>query len=257
MKRGFTLIELLVVVAIIGMIMSILLPVISVARESARSTHCSNNLKQLYLANDLYSIDHGSYVAAAPEFYKNKRRWHGERDSQNEPFDGTRGELVPYLGTAKKVRRCPSFQGYRSDDDSNAFEASAGGYGYNAVGVGSRSYILGFNSRGFATGMAPGMIVDAARTIMFADAALAQPYSDPDFLIEYSFAEPCYSVNWKGQESGNKLKPSINFRHRKKANVVWCDGHVSAERMCDDVDKKYKNLELGWVGEGNEFFDPY
>lgn len=256
MKCGFTLIELLVVVAIIGMIISILLPVVSAARESGRSTHCSNNLRQLYLANDLYAIDHGSYVAAAPEFYKNKRRWHGERKSGNEPFDASKGDLAPYLGASKKPRRCPSFHGYRSEDNANAFEASAGGYGYNLVGVGSRVYILGAGSSAYNTGMAPGMIADAAKTVMFTDVALAQPYSDPDYLIEYSFAEPCYSVDWKGRESSNKLNPSIHFRHRGKANVVWCDGHVSAERMT--VDSKYAKFDLGWFGEGdNGLFDPY
>ena len=258
MKRGFTLIELLVVVAIIGLIISILLPVVSAARESGRSTHCSNNLRQLYIANDLYAIDHGSYVAAAAEFYKNKKRWHGERNSQNEPFDATKGPLAPYLGSSKKPRRCPSFHGFRSDNDSNAFEASAGGYGYNGVGVGSRAYTLGFNSHGFAVGMAPGMIADAGRTVMFTDAALAQPYNNPKYLIEYSFAEPYYSVNWKGKETKHRLNPSIHFRHRGKANVVWCDGHVSSERMTVKVESKYKNLDLGWFGKGdNELFDPY
>lgn len=257
MKRGFTLIELLVVVAIIGMIISILIPVVSAARESGRSTYCSNNLRQLYLANDLYAVDHGSYVAAAPEFYENKRRWHGARESLNEPFNASKGDLAPYLGSSKKPRRCPSFQGFRSDDDSNAFEASAGGYGYNAVGVGSRVYIVGANSSGYDTGMSPGMIADPARTIMFTDAAFGEPRKDPKYLIEYSFAEPCYSVNWKGKESSNKLDPSIHFRHRGKANVVWCDGHVSAERMTGDVDKKYNKLNLGRIGKGNEFFDPY
>ena len=257
MKRGFTLIELMVVVAIIGIIISILLPVISAARESGRSTYCSNNLRQLYIANDLYSIDNGSYVAAAPEFYKNKKRWHGERSSKNEPFDGSKGPLVPYLGVSKKVRQCPSFHGFRSGDDSNAFEASTGGYGYNGVGVGSRAYILGLNSRGFENGMLPAAIKEPDQTIMFADAALAQPYGNPDYLIEYSFAEPCYSVDWKGRETSHKLNPSIHFRHRKKANVVWCDGHISAERMTADVNKKYKKLDLGWFGDGNEYFDPY
>lgn len=43
--RGFTLIELLVVVAIIGVLVSILLPVIADARESARIANCTSNMK--------------------------------------------------------------------------------------------------------------------------------------------------------------------------------------------------------------------
>jgi len=82
---GFTLVELLVVIAIIGILVALLLPAIQAAREAARRTQCTSNIKQ-------YGLALQNYHSANNEFPPGARRVDEDgnvaRGAENSSVDG-------------------------------------------------------------------------------------------------------------------------------------------------------------------------
>ena len=100
-RRGFTLIELLVVIAIIALLAAILFPVFARARENARKSSCSNNLKQIGLGIAQYVQDYDETMPLG-------------RAGQNINADGSlladapwHAAVFPYVKSAQ-LFRCPS-----------------------------------------------------------------------------------------------------------------------------------------------------
>ena len=68
-NRGFTLIELLVVIAIIALLLSILMPSLTKAKEQARRLICQSNVKQMGMANLLYAQDNDDTICPMRRSY--------------------------------------------------------------------------------------------------------------------------------------------------------------------------------------------
>jgi prepilin-type N-terminal cleavage/methylation domain-containing protein len=193
-KTAFTLVELLVVVAIIGVLIGLLLPAVQAARESARRTTCTNNLKQMGLAAHSYESARKHFPSGGWGSW-----WTGDPDAALGPEQpggwsyqiltfmeedsvfmlGSDGEK-PVAGSAKKTASqiagaasrektvvttfdCPSRPGSgvrpaESQTYSNANQAVEGcSIDYAAAG-GDRSATATFSGATVQTGTYPGLL---------------------------------------------------------------------------------------------------
>ena len=274
-RPAFTLVELLVVISIIALLLGILMPALAHARGQGYSIVCRSNVRQLYLANMGYSLENDDYYVLAAEDIMIKsgggrHRWHGMRESYGvdpdplkNTFDPYKGPLYGYLGGGK-VKECPGMRSFIKDGAKNAFEAGCGGFGYNFEGVGSRMYkwspdwsIPYDNPAKYS--MRSVEISRADTKVMFADTG----YEVDGGIIEYSFCQPPkYVLNLYGaaeEKANSKPKPTIHFRHFGSANVAWCDGHVSDEKLSfpESQMKVGDEAKIGWFGPAdNSLFRP-
>ena len=124
-RPGFTLVELLVVIGIISVLIAVLMPALSKAREQANAIKCLSNTRNLGNALVLFTQDHKGYLPkawyndgpVASQFAGGVTSW-----PYRNPKYGWDFLLLRYLGNNKDVFRCPNdeYGLFRGDPNDNA-----------------------------------------------------------------------------------------------------------------------------------------
>lgn len=189
---AFTLVELLTVIAIIGILAGIMIPVVGRIRYTARITQCASNLRQIYLAFELYATD-------------NKETWPAAY-SNVAPFPPYPSALRPYIptinnniyGAKTEVYMCPEAKRIWNYQDAQL-------YGVNA------SLYDGAPSK-----PAPkSRVTTPSRTILLGDMRWDGSY--PNSQIGH-YILPATAAN--------ETEPADKKHARGAANLIFADGHV-------------------------------
>ena len=230
--HGFTLVELLVVIGIIALLISILMPALSRAREAANQVACASNMRQWATSLVAYSTDNRGWL---PMF------------GQTYALDGPEptlwwNTLAPYLGKQPtnaggyypsqaanlelmaKIRGCPS------DPEHTFVGPHYGAFAY-ADGTIYGPIVWGrYNATDPVVGVRITRIKQSGSLIVFAETTSPyyQIYSPSNWVFN-SDADGDgindtynYYLGWNNYNGG---KPKI---HHGSSNVAFCDGHVES-----------------------------
>ncbi|MBN2211611.1 MAG: type II secretion system protein [Sedimentisphaerales bacterium] len=246
--KGFTLIELLVVVSIIALLVSILLPALSRAREQAKKAVCGTQLHQIGLAIYEYAVSNDMKLPIYDQAESNRR---GYRTSllfnnrmklwgNDESAEEAEPRLLdPYLG--KKIEECPLDKGYQEEagnyiDPSvylghSFYEIYANSYVYNA-GISTYSDIGNpISSLGDSWNMYVVETLYNKKISSIKNPAMFCLAADRTMLyVEY------YTV-------GNRYTKYMKMHSpdTQELNMAYVDGHVSKAEIFDAPDHLRNN----------------
>ncbi|MCH8048245.1 MAG: DUF1559 domain-containing protein [Planctomycetes bacterium] len=146
-RRGFTLIEMLVVIAIIGTLMSLLLPAVNSAREFARQVACKAKLHNIQVALEEHHVMYGCYPPGLPSCTPPDKQWYtgGTRGSRSFPGSWCQGPnwamaVLPFMGFRENfamLMECLDTEANASDECEHA-----GDQRQDAGGTGVLSFLL-------------------------------------------------------------------------------------------------------------------
>lgn len=245
-RGGFTLIELLVVAAIIALLISLLLPSLSAARQTTRTALCGTNLRQLAIGWALYAQDHRDMsIAARPEplpgdnlyFVGNGRkfrpRWHTSLGAAvqiyafNEP-----AHTGVHQNIETRLLVCPQASDWTSERNAS--------YGYNFQFLGN-ARLRTDSSGAFVNFPVNSAAIHGARTVLFADSlgtaahfpTAQRTENRPDGGDEpqaegnhaYMLDPPRLTAVADRCNAGRRSAP--HERHAGRAVFAFADGHVT------------------------------
>mgnify|MGYP003874487371 CR=1 FL=1 len=233
--------ELLVVVAIIGILVSLLLPAMSRAKASAKRAHCLSNLHQMLLAAHTYTdVFNGSFPVA---YYSETRdgvtllhAWDLTTILGNPP------RVVPGIlwqtGGNPQIQQCPSFSG-----GANWLTDPHTGYNYNT------SYLGHGQLEAVPEPARAAAVRQPAGTVIFGDGQYA---AGANKFMRAPWPNPG-DVTFRGRWAGTQ-----GFRHAGRSNAAFCDGHAESlrTRFTENQDGAAKVAPgTGFLSADNSLYD--
>lgn len=233
-SKGFTLIELLVVIAIIALLLSIIMPALNKAKEMSRRVICSNQLKTIGTANQMYTEQYrGAYV---PISFTNTTTNSIVRWVSNSSFTNNLGIEDFRTSTSSyvfpKAYLCPS--DIINIDPAKVTSPVVTSYGFNATDWGWTNGIAAGIYAGYKTSTIP---LPAAKMAVIDAIDWWVEWRDTDYtkgwdILGQATSTDYRTANLNGQGNTAQYAP-VFYRHSEGANVGFYDGHVKYMKKQD------------------------